>query len=260
MSSITTSIADGVCELTLARPQQRNAINVEMLTELNECLDQFARDADVRCLLITGEGRSFCAGADVEEWAQMQAEGRLETYGWTEKAHALMLKLQQLPKPTIAAINGAAVGAGLDLSMCCDFRYAASVAKFLPGYTRMAYSPDAGGSWLLPRLIGLDASREFLFFDEPWPANRAKQAGMVSEVYEVEELINAVRATAKTLAAGPTYAFGKTKQLLEQSLRTDFARQLELEKEFAIACGRTEDANEALAAVSEHRTPNFVGR
>lgn len=260
MSSVTITISNGVCELKLSRPEQRNALNVEMLDVLNDALEGVESDSRIRCLLITGEGRGFCAGADVAEWAQMEAEGRLETYGWTERAHAMMVRLAALPKPTIAAINGAAVGAGLDLALCCDFRYGTTTAKFLPGYTSMAYTPDAGGSWLLPRLIGLDATKQFLFFDRPWGAEKALQAGLLTEIFATETFVESVTEVAETLAAGPTFAFGKTKQLLEHSAQVTLSEQLSLEKQAALACGRTEDAREALQAVTEKRQPNFVGR
>jgi len=260
MSSVAITISNGICELKLSRPEQRNALNVDMLDVLNDALEGVEGDSRVRCLVVTGEGRGFCAGADVTEWAQMEAEGRLETYGWTERAHALMIKLANLPKPTIAAINGAAVGAGLDLALCCDFRYATPAAKFLPGYTSMAYTPDAGGSWLLPRLMGVDATKAFLFFDKPWTAEKAHRAGLLTDVLETERFAAAVSEVAQTLAAGPTFAYGKTKALLEKSSHLSLSEQLNLESQAALACGRTEDAREALQASIEKRQPNFVGR
>lgn len=260
MSGVTINISGGICEIKLSRPEQRNAINTGLLDALNDTLDSVQTDTAVRCVVLTGEGRAFCAGADLAEWAQAESEGRLETYGWTERAHALMVKLAALPKPTIAAINGAAVGAGMDMALCCDFRYAVSTAKFFPGYTSMAYTPDAGGSWLLPRLIGMEAAKQFLFFDKPWSAEKAQQAGLVTEVFDAENFMASVSEVAKALAAGPTFAYGKTKELLEQSTRLSLFEQLKLEQQVGLACGRTEDAQEALQASIEKRQPNFVGR
>ena len=130
MSDIEIKDNDGIRWLTLNRPDQMNALTVESLVELGEAFDAASNDDNVRCLVITGNGRAFCSGADVEEWAQAEASGTLETYGWTEAAHLTMTKLASIPKPVVAMINGAAVGAGLDLALCCDFRYASDKAKF----------------------------------------------------------------------------------------------------------------------------------
>ena len=161
MSAIEIKDNNGIRWLTLNRPDQMNALTVESLVELGKACDSVSNDYSVRCLVITGTGRAFCSGADVEEWAQAEASGTLETYGWTEAAHLTMTKLASIPKPVVAMINGAAVGAGLDLALCCDFRYASDKAKFKAGYTTMAYSPDAGSSWHLPRIIGLEKAKIF---------------------------------------------------------------------------------------------------
>ncbi|NIB42185.1 enoyl-CoA hydratase/isomerase family protein [Pseudomaricurvus alkylphenolicus] len=260
MSSVSSKLKDGVYRVTLNRPEQRNALNLETVGQLSECLDVVETNQDIRCLVITGAGSGFCAGADVAEWAQAEARGELETYGWTEATHALMAKLSALSKPTVAAINGSAVGAGLDLALNCDFRYAVAHAKFKPGYTGMAYCPDAGASWHLPRLIGIAAAKQFLFFDKAWTANQALQAGMVTAVLEEDEWEDELAHVAQTLASGPTFAFGQTKQLLLQSARSSLPDHLALEQQAGLLCGRTEDAAEALRAISEKRTPIFMGR
>lgn len=167
-SSLLCQVEAGVAWITLNRPDQRNALDIPTLQKLHGLLDDCNADPAVRVLVLTGSGRSFCAGADLAEWAEAEARGALESYGWTETAHALMSRLYSLDKPTIAAINGTAVGAGMDLSLCCDLRIAARSARFKAGYTSMAYSPDAGASWHLPRLIGSEQAKRLLFLDEPW--------------------------------------------------------------------------------------------
>ena len=260
MSAVKITDENGIRWLTLSRPDQLNALTVEFLTELSEAFDSASTDNNVRCLVITGSGRAFCSGADVDEWASAEARGALETYGWTEAAHLTMVKLTKIPKPVIAMINGITVGAGLDLALCCDFRYASNKAKFKAGYTSMAYSPDAGSSWHLPRLIGLEKAKEFLFYDETWLAQRAHESGIITGLFEAEKLSTEVETLAKCLAAGPTFAYGKTKELLDIGSQNTLLIQLLLEQETGLLCGRSEDAKEAIKASIEKRKANFIGR
>ena len=260
MSAVNKDISGGVCTITLNRPEQRNALNVPILRQLNEILQAAASDNSVRCLVITGAGKGFCAGADLAEWADAEASGNLETYGWTEEAHSLMQSISSFPKPTVALINGAAVGAGLDMALCCDFRMAVESAKFIAGYTSMAYTPDAGGSWLLPRLIGVEAAKLFLFLDKPWSAQLAKSKGMVTECIALENFETETHEFIAQLACGPTFAHTKTKQLLQQSGQNSLIEQLQLEQQAGLECGRSKDAAEALQASIEQRPANFCGR
>ncbi len=157
-------------------------------------------------------------------------------------------------------INGSAVGAGMDLALCCDFRIAAASARFKAGYTGMAYCPDAGASWHLPRLLGSEAAKRLLFLDEAWSAERALGAGLVGEVVADERLVEAVGAFAARLASGPTFAFAQTKRLLRDGAGRSLAEQLRAEQAAGLLCGRSEDAAEALRAVAEKRSPQFSGR
>jgi 2-(1,2-epoxy-1,2-dihydrophenyl)acetyl-CoA isomerase len=260
MSTIEIKDNNGIRWLTLNRPDQMNALTVESLVELGDAFDAISTDDNVRCLVISGNSRAFCSGADVEEWARAEASGTLETYGWTEAAHLTMTKLDSVPKPVVAMIHGAAVGAGLDLALCCDFRYASDKAKFKAGYTSMAYSPDAGSSWHLPRIIGLEQSKIFLFYDEVWSAKKALEVGMVTGLFEANDLKSKVEELANNLSAGPTFAYGKIKALLDSGTKNNFLTQLQQEKEAGLLCGRTEDGKEAIKASIEKRKPKFVGR
>jgi len=251
---------NGIARLTLNRVEQRNALDVPTLQYLVELLEQLNDDPEVRVLVLTGTGRSFCAGADVAEWAAAEARGELETYGWTETAPRLMARLYRLNKPTIAAINGTAVGAGMDLALCCDLRIAAQSARFKAGYTSMAYSPDAGASWHLPRLIGAEQAKRFLFLDELWNADRALATGLVSDVVADEQLADAVAELAQRLAQGPTFAFAQTKQLIRDGAARDLPTHLQAELAAGLLCGRSEDGAEALRASVEKRAPRFIGR
>ncbi|MCO6055403.1 enoyl-CoA hydratase-related protein [Pseudomonas sp. MOB-449] len=260
MTTLLSQVDAGIARITLNRPQQRNALDIPTLNALIELLDAHEADPAVRVLVLSGEGRSFCAGADLAEWAAAEARGELETYGWTETAHALMTRLHSLAKPTIAAVNGTAVGAGMDLALCCDFRIAAQSARFKAGYTGMAYSPDAGASWHLPRLIGAEQAKRLLFLDELWGADRALPVGLVGEVCADEQLQEAVDELAARLAAGPTFAFAQTKALIRDGASRSLAEQLVAEQRAGLLCGRSDDAAEALRAVAEKRAPQFTGR
>ena len=259
-SSVQRHPQGGVLWLRLERPEQRNALNIPTLERLHQLLDEAAADASVRVLVLTGSGRSFCAGADLTEWAAAEARGELESYGWTQAAHALMVRLYELPKPTLAAVNGTAVGAGMDLSLCCDMRIAGYSARFKAGYTGMAYSPDAGASWHLPRLIGDEAAKRFLFLDDLVGAEEALRLGLIGELVEDSALEEAANALAQRLAEGPTLAFAQSKQLMREGARRSLSQQLEAELEAGLICGRSSDAGEALRAVAHKRAPHFQGR
>lgn len=259
-SSLLSKVDAGVGWITLNRGPQRNALDIPTLKALHALLDQFNADPAVRVLVLTGNGRSFCAGADLAEWAEAEARGVLESYGWTQTAHALMTRLHTLEKPTIAAINGTAVGAGMDLTLCCDFRIAGQSARFKAGYTSMAYSPDAGASWHLPRLIGTEQAKRLLFLDELWSADRALAAGLVGEVCADDQLLACAGELAGRLASGPTFAFAQTKTLIRDGAQRTLAEQLDAELEAGLLCGRSQDGDEALRAVMEKRTPQFIGK
>jgi 2-(1,2-epoxy-1,2-dihydrophenyl)acetyl-CoA isomerase len=247
----------GVRVLTLNRPDKRNALNVALLEALRAEVAG-AADPSVRCLVVTGAGKGFCAGADVDEWAGSPDGG--DGLGWVENAHALMQELYGLPKPTVALLNGAAVGAGLDLACCCDFRIAAEEAKVACAYTWIGFSPDAGGTWLYPRLLRMDAAKRLVYTGAVWDAVTALSHGLVSEVVPADRLMPAGLEFADALASGPTVALGQAKQLMQTAAGRTFAAQLEAEAAAGRICGRTDDHREALKAAAERRTPVFIGR
>ncbi len=254
-------IADcgAVRTMTLDRPEVRNALDLPTLRALRAALAA-GREADVRCLVLTGSGKAFCAGADIAEWAAAESRGELATYGWTEEAHALIAELADFPTPTLALLNGAAAGAGLDLALACDFRFAAEGARFACAYTRMGYAPDAGGTWLLPRLVGIEQAKRFVYTGEFWSAAEALARGLVSEVHPPDRLTEAAHAFARRLAAGPTVAQREAKRLMQGSERRSLAEQLAAERRAGDVCAATEDAKEALAAAVARRDPVFAGR
>lgn len=253
--------AAGVRTLTLHRPDRRNALDVALLEALRAALAAASADADVRCLVLTGAGKGFCAGADVDEWAGVEGAAA-EALGrrWEANAHALMQELYGFRTPTIALLNGAAVGAGLDLACCCDFRIASATAKVACAYTWIGYSPDAGGTWLYPRLLRADLAKRLVFTGEVWEAPTALAHGLVGEVVPADELAERGRAFAEQLAAGPTVALAHAKRLMHEAPARGFAEQLAAEAEAGRACAATDDHREALRAAAERRAPSFRGR
>ena len=171
-----------------------------------------------------------------------------------------MQEVHDLPKPTVAVLNGAAVGAGLDLACACDFRVAADDAVFFCAYTWVGYNPDVGGSWLYPRLMGLEAAKRFVYTGERWDAAKAKGHGLVSEVVPRDDLAAAGARLAAELATGPSVAIGLAKGLLQTASTRTLGEQLEAEKAAGLICAQTDDHREALAAFTEKRSPVFRGR
>lgn len=261
MSELTPiADADGVRTITLNRPERRNALNLALLEALRSAIAGAAADPSVRCVVLAGAGKGFSAGADVTEWSDSIAGGDDTGLRWERNAHALVQEVHELAKPTVAVLQGAAVGAGLDLACACDFRVASQDAVFFCAYTWVGYNPDAGGTWLYPRLMGLEAAKRFVYTGERWDAATALARGLVSEVVPHEELAAAGARLAAELATGPGIAIGLAKGLLQTSFSRTLAEQLEAEKAAGKVCGATEDHKEALAAFAEKRSPVFRGR
>jgi 2-(1,2-epoxy-1,2-dihydrophenyl)acetyl-CoA isomerase len=258
MAEVERSDEGAVRTLTLNRPDVRNALNLSLIKSLRVELKVIRDASSVRCVVLTGAGKGFSAGADVKEWAEVAARG-VADYGWVEETHAMITELASLPVPTLAWLNGTAVGAGLDMALACDFRFAAEDARFTCAYTRMAYNPDAGGTWFLPRIVGLAEAKRFVFTGEPWTAAEALAKGLVTEVHPSVTLGEAVRAFAARLAAGPTVAIRQSKALLESAHTRSLADQLKAERAAGEICGKSRDSAEAIKAAVEKRTPVFVG-
>jgi 2-(1,2-epoxy-1,2-dihydrophenyl)acetyl-CoA isomerase len=259
MSEVLRADDGAVRTLTLNRPDARNALNLALLRALRAELAEADGTATVRCLVLTGAGRAFSAGADVKEWAQVVATGKGEGYDWVGEAHRLIDETARFPLPTIALLNGAAVGIGLDLALACDFRVAAENAIFSCAYTRMAYPPDGGGTWLLPRVLGPAEAKRFVFTGEPWSAREALAKGLITDVHAPETLNEEAMRFARRLAAGPTVAIRQSKALIDGAGTRTLAQQLIEEKKAGEICAQSLDHKEALKAAVERRDPTFVG-
>jgi 2-(1,2-epoxy-1,2-dihydrophenyl)acetyl-CoA isomerase len=256
-------VGDGVAVLTLNRPERRNALTETMLTALAATLRTVEADGDVGCVVLTGAGGAFCAGGDVkamaegdggarpfDEHVQRQRISHRETSG----------RLHRMPKPTIAAIPGAAAGAGLALALACDLRYASDDAVFTTAFARVGFAGDYGGTWLLSRLVGPARARELYFFADRIDAAEAERLGIVNAVFDDDALEAEVMRRAKRLAAGPRVAYRYMKDNLNRALVAPLSEALDLEATHHLRTGLTEDHREAARAFVEKREPQFHGR
>lgn len=243
------------------RPETRNAISKEVLLKMQQAFREAAADEAVRALVLTGNGGAFSSGADVKEWAEaLKGNDPYPEYDWVEEAIRLVHQVYEFPKPAIAMMEGAAVGAGLDMALACDFRIVSETAKFICAYTRVGYPPDAGGSWLLERLIGVEAAKMFVYTGDSWNAEKALEAGMVTGISSPDDLEIRTFGLAEKLAAGPTVAIGLSKALIDAAGSRTLAEQQAEEQRVGKIAGKTEDHAEGLTAANEGRRPEFKGR
>jgi len=250
-----------VCLLTLNRPERLNALTVAVGKEFQSAIGE-ARERGARAMVLTGAGRTFCAGGDLREMQEIAGrEGRLEAF-FDEPLRVLndvILLIRNTPLPFIAAVNGAASGGGCNLALACDLVVAAEGARFNQAFIKIGLSPDCGGTFMLPRLIGWKRAAELMFTGDMVSAEQAWQMGMINSVVPDAELMPNVLALAERLANSPTAAIGQIKRLLEASANNDYGGQLELERKAQIESGQTKDFVEGVAAFLEKRPPRFVG-
>jgi 2-(1,2-epoxy-1,2-dihydrophenyl)acetyl-CoA isomerase len=247
---------DGIAVLTLARPDKMNALNTQMRAEILHAVR--AAGTEARVLVLTGEGRAFCAGQDLGDRATA-AEANLERT-LRDEYEPMLRAIFDCPVPTIAAVNGAAAGAGANLALAADVVIAAESAVFLQAFTRIGLMPDAGGTYWLPRQIGFARAMGAALFAEPVPARQAADWGMIWEAVPDAGFATHWRARAAHLASGPTVAYGAVKEALRASWANDLARQLALEAELQGRCGGTRDFREGVLAFLEKRKARFEGR
>ena len=259
---VLLALDGAVATITLNRPDQMNALDLPSLLELERAIAKVAGDSDVRCVVVTGNGRAFCAGADVKEWASTEpgAAEQEPTEDWVTVSHRIMARLYRLPKPVIAAVNGVAVGAGLDLALACDFRVAADLARFGSVYVRIGIPPDAGASYFLPRIVGVTTAKELIYTGRIIDAGEAERIGLVSRVVPAAELAAHVQGFAAELASGPTVAIGMAKENIQEHGTSSIESALRSEQRAERYCETTADHVEGLAAVNEKRPPHFEGR
>jgi 2-(1,2-epoxy-1,2-dihydrophenyl)acetyl-CoA isomerase len=259
-NTIRASIEDGVGVIVLNRPEKLNALSEELHAELRAALDRFEQDAAARVVLVTGEGRAFSSGQDLTVDLPRDADGRTDLGATlTQNYNPLCLRLLDYPKLTIAALNGLAVGAGLNVALACDIALAARSAYLQQVFVKIALIPDAGGTWLLPRIVGMKRALALALTGDRVSAEEAERMGLVYRVFDDASFAGDARAFARALANGPTGAYRLIKQALSKSRDHDFAEQLALEAQLQGEAGRAADFGESMRAFAEKRPPNFLG-
>ena len=229
-----------------------------MAAALQGALDDAAVDETVRCVVLTGVGKAFCAGQDLKEVTAEDAPPLEDIVGGSY--NTTVRKMRALPKPIIAAVNGVAAGAGANLALAADLCVAASSARFIQAFSKIGLIPDSGGTWMLPRLVGLQRATALAYFGTPVGAEEAAAMGMIHRAIADDEFTAEVASMAKQLAAMPTRGLALTKAAFEQGFEQGLSAQLDTEMELQRAASRTEDYKEGVAAFLEKRHPNFHGR
>jgi len=247
--------------VTLDRPDALNALDGPTNEALVEALGEAAEDPGVRAVALTGAGRAFCVGQDLRELEQAYREGRAPDLADALERHysPICKLLAEMPKPTVAVVNGVAAGAGVSLALACDLRLASDAARWRLAFSGIALVPDAGSTWHLPRLVGLSRAMEIALLGDWVDAGQALQFGLVNRVWPAEDFRREAEAAVAALAAGPTLAFGRTKALFRDHLGTDLAGALAGEAEAQVASGQTKDHLEGVTAFLEKRPPTFHG-
>jgi 2-(1,2-epoxy-1,2-dihydrophenyl)acetyl-CoA isomerase len=256
MAEVETTRDGTVLTITLSRPDKLNAFEAATHKAFAAALKE-AADAEVRAVVLTGAGRGFCVGQDLGE---LRDGDRDIAALLRERWNRHVLALRGLEKPVLAAVNGAAAGAGLSLACACDVRVAADSAAFVPAFVNVGLVPDTGGSWLVPRLLGYARAFEWMCSGRKIGADEALAWGLVSEVVAGDGVLTRTQERAAELAALPTRAIAMTKRLFERAAGSSLGEQLELEAQLQVAATRTEDFAEGVAAFLEKREPRFSGR
>ncbi|MFK8987060.1 2-(1,2-epoxy-1,2-dihydrophenyl)acetyl-CoA isomerase PaaG [Acinetobacter seifertii] len=252
---------NGVGYLTFNRPKALNSFNVDMHREVAEVLNLWAKNPDVRCVVISGEGRGFCAGQDLgDRVVDPNAEAPDLGYSIETYYNPLIKTIVNMPKPVICAVNGVAAGAGANIALACDLVIAAKSANFVQAFCRLGLVPDSAGTWFLPRAVGHARAMGLTLLGDKLPAETAKEWGMIWDVVEDAELKTKVTELAERLAKQPTFGLSLIKKAIHQSSNNTFDEQMLLERDFQRIAGRSEDYREGVQAFMNKREPNFKGR
>jgi 2-(1,2-epoxy-1,2-dihydrophenyl)acetyl-CoA isomerase len=249
---------EGIAVITLNLPEVLNALEVRLERELLKALKDCGQDEEVRAVVLTGAGRAFSSGGDIKKMEKgLQI---FEAKSWVEDGGNLADAIATMPKPIIAAVNGPAVGGGVNVALFCDFVIASEKAYFSEIFSQVGLIPDAGGHWILPRLVGYRRAIELIFTAEKIDAQRALELGLINKVVSHEDLMEESLSLAKKLAKGPTRAFGLTKAILRKSFSSDLREILEMEELAQSLTFVSEDHREGVRAFREKRLPDFRGK
>lgn len=271
MSDLLFEIKNGIATITLNRPDSKNAFSLSMLEQWIKALEMVRDDDEIRVLVLTGSGNTFCAGGDIkamksgkgliaisdDEEVDLISTGLKRKNVLWKLVQRIPLLMEEIDKPTIAAINGDAIGAGLDMTLQCDLRFASERARFGEGYINVGIVPGDGGGYFLPRLIGLDKALELLWTGRIFGAEEAEKLGLVTRIVPDEVLMEEVYRLAHRLAKGPQQAIRLTKRTVYQGLNTDLRTSLDMVSSFMGLVTEHPDFHEALSAIFEKRKPDF---
>jgi 2-(1,2-epoxy-1,2-dihydrophenyl)acetyl-CoA isomerase len=257
---VTVEVADAVATVTMNRPAALNALTAGMKERLLDALAGVAVDPRIRAVVLTGAGRAFCVGQDLREHAGALESGAAALDTVRRHYNPLILTLTRMPKPVVAAVSGAAAGAGAGLAFACDFRVVGRGATFLMAFARVGLTGDSGTSWLLPRLVGQARAAELLMLAEPVTAETAEHLGLVTRLVPDDQVAATAGELAAQLADGPTLAYAAIKESLVFAAGHGLAEALDREADLQQRCGRTADHREATAAFVAKRPVGFTGR
>lgn len=257
MSSIIFHIDNGIAKIQFNRPDKLNSFNREMALLLQHYLDESASLKEVRCILITGIGKGFCSGQDLAEVIDPNGPGMDKIL--SEHFNPIIKKIRNIPKPVVAAVNGVAAGAGANIALACDIVVATASASFIQAFSKIGLIPDSGGTYTLPRLIGLQRASALMMLGDKVSAQEAFQMGMIYKVFDNENFEGETTSLVNQLAIMPTKALAYIKHALNQSYSNNMEEQLQLEDDYQQKAAATVDFKEGVAAFLEKRLPQFKG-
>lgn len=246
-----------ITEVVLSRPEAYNAFNLEMITELAKDLTQLATDNSVRGIAITGQGKAFCAGGDLKWVVEFSEKAGSSFHALASQLHLAVVEIRRMKKPVVAAINGTAAGAGFSLALACDFRIMEKSAVLRQAYTSNGLCIDGGGTFILPRIVGIARSLEIAAFDDPIPSAQALKWGLVTKVVDDGTGMEEAKGMLNRLTKKSTYSFGWSKKLFTDSFNNSLESHLESEREGLSDCANNSDGQEGLKAFIEKRKPIF---